>query len=100
MGEYWWVAGVAVPLVGLLLGLDWKVHLEAHRRIEKAESKASALEKEFYDYKVNASMLFATVSAMSDIKRELATSLERIEDKLDKMSDRIDTGLRRRTERQ
>lgn len=99
MSEYWWVAGVAVPLIGLLLGLDWKVHLEAHRRIEKAESKAGALEKEFYDYKVSASMLFATTTALGDIRRELATSLERIEDKLDKMSARIDTSLRRRTER-
>jgi hypothetical protein len=97
----WWIATIGVPLVGALFALDFFIHRNAQAELEKnicgkdkeiadLHTRINAAAKEFYEYKVTASMLFATNPAMSEVKRELMSSLSRIEDKLDRIVERND----------
>lgn len=95
MGDWWWVAGVAVPLLTAIFAVDFYIHRESDalrdekdREVAELHTRVNACNKELWDYKVYAAQLFATVSSMSQVRLELMGSLNRIEDKLDKLSER------------
>lgn len=97
----WWIVYIAIPVVGALFAADFYIHKNATDERDKAiaskdleikelHSRINATNREFYDYKVNSAQLFATVTAVGEVKRELIASLSRIEDKLDRIAERND----------
>jgi hypothetical protein len=102
----WWIGVIGVPLVSALFAADFYIHrnaqterdravAEKNREIAELHNRISAVNKEFYDYKVGSAQLFATVAAVGEVKRELMNSLGRIEDKLDRIVERNDRHDRR-----
>jgi hypothetical protein len=106
----WWIGVIGVPLVSALFAIDFYVHRNSQMEREKAIAekdselaalriekdtavetlhvRINAINKEFNDYKVNSAMLFATVSAVREIKQELVDQLKNINNKLDRLFER------------
>lgn len=106
----WWIAVIGVPLVGAIFAVDFYIHRTAATERERAiahkdeqireirtekdsqiavlHARVDNVTKEFSDYKVNSAMLYSTVGAVSEIKREINGSLGRIEDKIDRLVER------------
>ena len=98
MGDlYWWIAVIGVPLVGAIFAVDYYIHRNQQEECDKKDSEITALHDRinavtaaFNDYRVNSAQLFATVTAMGEMKREMVSALTRIEDKLDRIGERND----------
>lgn len=97
----WWIVYILIPLFGAVFAVDFYIHRNAENERDKAVAKKDAeiallhsrinsINKELYDYKVSSSQLFATIAAVSEVKRDLLASLGRIEDQLDRLIERND----------
>lgn len=88
----WWIAVIGVPLVGAIFAVDYYIHRNQQLQCDKKDAEIAALHERinavtaaFNDYRVNSAQLFATVTAMGEMKREMVSALTRIEDKLDRI---------------
>lgn len=86
----WWIAVVGVPLVGAIFGVDFYIHRNAQAERGRLALQLEQAKKDFFEYRVNSAQLFATVAALGEVRRELVSSLNRIEDKLDRIVERND----------
>jgi hypothetical protein len=93
----WWIAVIGVPLVGAIFGVDLYIHKCAQtlndqkdKEIQELHARIEAARGELYEYKINSAQQFATVSTMGELRREMVSALNRIEDKLDKIGERND----------
>lgn len=89
----WWIAVIAVPLVGCIFYVDGLIHSKAQTALDEQRTVSDAasndlhvridtLQKELSDYKVSAAMLFAQVTMTREIKDDIGKVLSRIEDRL------------------
>lgn len=108
MDVAWLLNYVALPLIAVLTGAVWRQNQSDSARITKRQDdmdaaterrtnetasalarsenvsrdRADALAAELYKYKLEAMMMFATVSYAKEIEQRVALSLERIEKQL------------------
>lgn len=92
----WWIAVVAVPLVGAVFGIDGIIHAKASASASACHQRIDALSKELSDYKVNAAMLFAQVGMLRELKEDIGKTLSRIENKLDDIEGDLRVGSLKR----
>lgn len=77
----WWIAVIAVPLVGSVFFVDGLIHSKAAESSRNLHGRIDMLAAQLSDYKLTAAEKFAT---NGDIGK-LEAHLQRIEDKMDRL---------------